>query len=94
MEDLNSQIKKLHETLQILVKRFRQLQKENEHLKNENEVIKKNLLQKDILIQNVQHKSAAVNLVSLYNNEEKKSLEQKIDLYLKDIEKCLSLLNA
>ena len=94
MEDLNTEIKKLQEMLHVLIKRYKQLQKENENLKIENEIFKKHLLQKDILIQDAQQKSAAVNIASLQNGDERKILQHKIDLYLKDIEKCLSLLNA
>ncbi|HEY2727612.1 MAG TPA: hypothetical protein VGI61_10600 [Parafilimonas sp.] len=94
MEDLNAEIKKLHEMLHVLIKRYKQLQKENEHFKNHNEEYKKQLLQKNVLIQNVQEKSAAANIASLQNGDEKKHLQHRIDLYIKDIEKCLSLLNA
>jgi len=94
MEDLNIDIKKLNETVQFLLKRYKQLQRENEVLKKETEDLQKQLLEKDILIQNAQEKTAAENIALLYNSEEKKSLQQKIDSYLKDIEKCFSLLNA
>ena len=94
MEDLNIEIKRLQEMLHVLVKRYKQLQKENEHLKNQNEEFKKQLLQKNILIQDVQEKSTAANIASLQNGDEKKLLKHRIDLYLKDIEKCLSLLNV
>ena len=94
MEDLNNEIKKLQEMLYVLVKRYKQLQKENEHLKSQNEEFKKHLSQKDILIQDVQQKSVAANIAMLHNSDEKKILQHRIDLYLKDIEKCLSLLNV
>jgi hypothetical protein len=94
MEDLNTEIKKLQEMLHVLIKRYKQLQKENEHLKNQNEEFKTYLLQKDALIQDAQQKSAAINIASLHNIDEKKILQHRIDLYLKDIEKCLSLLNV
>jgi hypothetical protein len=94
MEDLSADIKKLQETVQLLLKRYKQTQRENEDLKNEIEGLQKQLSEKNLLIENVQEKSAAENIALLYNNEEKKALKQKIDFYLKDIEKCFSLLNA
>lgn len=94
MEDLNAQIKKLQETIQVLIKRYKQLQKENERLQSEQEILEKKVLQKDALIETIQDKSTAANLASLYSVSEKKILQQKIDFYLKNIEKCLSLLNA
>jgi hypothetical protein len=80
--------------LHVLIKRYKQLQKENEHLKDENVEFRKHLIQKDVLIQDAQQKSAATNIASLHNDDEKKILQRRIDLYLKDIEKCLSLLNV
>ena len=47
MEDLNAEIKKLQEMLHVLIKRYKQLQKESEHLKKQNEELKKHLLQKE-----------------------------------------------
>jgi chromosome segregation ATPase len=94
MEDLNAEIKKLQEMLHVLVKRYKQLQKENDNLKNQNEEFKKHLLQKDMLIQDAYQKSATVNIATLQNGDERKTLQHRIDLYLKDIERCLSLLNV
>ena len=94
MEDLNAEIKKLQEMLHVLVKRYKQLQKENEHLKNGIEELKKRLFQKDVAIQGAQEKSTAANIALLHNSDEKKVLQHTIDLYLKDIDKCLSLLNV
>lgn len=94
MENLDTQIKKLQEIINVLLKRYKQLQKENEHLKNINEELSRHLNQKDTLLQKHQQKQTAENLVLLHDDDEKKILQQKINLYLKDIEKCLSLLNA
>ena len=94
MEDVSVDIKKLQETLQLLLKRYKQLQRENEDLKKDIEGLQKQLSKQNLLIEDVQDKSAAENIALLYNSEEKKILKQKIDFYLKDIEKCFSLLNA
>ncbi len=94
MEDLSAEIKKLQEKLYILLKQHNQLEKENQHLKDGVEKLKDQLLQKEEFINNSQQKSLAEHITILNSTEEKKDLEQKIDFYLKDIEKCLSLLNA
>jgi cell division septum initiation protein DivIVA len=94
MEELNVQLKELQQLLQTLLKRYNTLQKENEHLKRSNMELNNNLLEKEKIIQSAQQKFVAGNIVLSYNPEEKKLLSQKIDLYLRDIEKCLSLLNA
>ncbi len=94
MEDLDVQIKKLQETISVLLKRYKQVQKENKQFKNLNEQLNKYLKQQEILLQKEQQKQTAVNLVLLHSDDEKKILQQKINFYLKDIDKCLSLLNA
>ena len=94
MEELNAQIKELHQLLQALIKRFSNLQKENEHLKQLNKELNAALSEQESAVRFTQEKIAAKNLASIYNDEDKKFLQQTIDLYLRDIEKCLSLLNA
>lgn len=94
MEDIDEQIKKLQEVLHLLLKQHKQLKKENESLKSEVEKLGKDLTEKNNLIENVAQKNTALSVVSHHSNPEKKQLQQKIDTYLKDIEHCLSLLNA
>lgn len=94
MEDLDVQIKKLNEATQQMLRRYKQLQKENEGLKTQIENLNQQLLAKDDLIFSNEQKTTAENVAVLYDEDEKKYLQQKIDVYLKDIEKCLSLLNA
>ena len=53
-----------------------------------------NLSEKEHVVQSAQQKLTAEKIASVFNVEEKKLLHQKIDIYLRDIEKCLSLLNA
>ena len=94
MEEINVQIKELHQLLQTLLKKHNSLQKENEHLKQVNQDLIKALLEKEDSMQSAEQKIAAKTLASIYDEGEKKLLHQKIDVYLRDIEKCLSLLNA
>lgn len=94
MEDINEQIKKLQDALHILLKQHKQQKKENELLKIEIESLKKNLMEKNNFIENTEQKTAAENIVLHQSYYDKKQLQQKIDIYLKDIEHCLSLLNA
>jgi len=93
MEDLLNDIKELQLALQTLVKRHNFLKRENEHLKELNAEIKSQLLEKEKLIETSQEKLATTNFIE-YNEESKQLLQEKIDAYLKDIEKCLTLLNA
>jgi len=94
MEELNVQIKELFQSLQGLLKKYKSLQKENEHLKQLNSELTAALLEKEDTVESEQQKLAAKILATGYEPDEKKLLQQKIDTYLRDIEKCLSLLNA
>ncbi len=94
MEDFNADLKDLQFALQTLLKKYNHLKKENEHLKKTNDELTKLILEKDNLINAAEEKRITNNISGLYNLEEKELLQSKIDLYLKDIEKCLALLNA
>ncbi len=95
MTDITINISLLQEKLQMLVKEFKQLQKENSRLlKN----IAAEKAEKEVKINQLKHleqKVAAVQLTSgNWNDTEKASLQKKIDTYLKEIDKCLALLHA
>jgi regulator of replication initiation timing len=94
MEELHATLKELQLALQTLLKKYSNLKKENEHLKKENDEINRLLSEKERLINIVEEKTATNNVAGLYSIEEKHLLQSKIDIYLKDIEKCLALLNA
>ena len=94
MDNLDIQIKKLQETINVLLKHYKQVQKENEQLKNLNQDLEKQLSETQTFLQHKQEKQTAENIASIHNDDEKKMLQQKIDFYLKDIEKCLTILNA
>ncbi len=94
MDDLYTNIKELQETVQTLLKEYADAKKENEHLKQQIIYAKKELTEKEKSIELLQEKFASNQISELYNTEDKKILKAKIDVYLKDIEKCLSLLNA
>ena len=94
MEELNIQIKDLSLLLLALLRKYNGLQKENENLKQLNQELSMNLLEKEDTVQSAQQKIDAKALASIYDEDEKKLLQQRIDVYLRDIDKCLSLLNA
>ncbi|HEX5155279.1 MAG TPA: hypothetical protein VFW07_27750 [Parafilimonas sp.] len=94
MEELYSDLKELQVALQTLLKKHNNLKKENELLKKEIAGINDRLLEKQKLIDVSEERLATTGIITLYNEEEKRLLQSKIDLYLKEIEKCLALLNA
>ena len=94
MDILETQLKTLNTKLQSLLKRHQLLLKENDVLKKEVEALR---------IENNEEKKSAQTLQQqvdilrmnngLMNDDEKRILEKKIDGYLNDIEKCITLLN-
>lgn len=95
MLNLDTQIQNLQEKLQLLLKSYQALQKENVQLKRdlalhqaalENKNFRLNQLEQQVDVLQVNAKTQTV--------EERKALEQRVDQYLKEIDKCLALLNA
>lgn len=92
---VEEQIKNLHQKLQLLLKKYQQLQKENTALKKEVEGQRLALKEKEGIVYTLQQKIdvAKLNAGSM-DAAEKKQLEQRINGYLSEIEKCLVLLNS
>lgn len=95
MVDLDSQIKRIQEKLQVLLKQQLVLQKENQRLKKE---LEKNITgnsEKQELLQVLQQQVDTLKLGSgKLDESEKQSLSKRIDGYLKEIDKCLAILNT
>ena len=94
MEELKAQIKELQLSVQALLKKLNNVQKENEHLKQLTAELQQGLTEKENTVRSAQQKIDAKSLSTLYDDDEKKLLQQRIDVYLRDIERRLSLLNA
>jgi hypothetical protein len=94
MFNQEEQLRILHQKVNQLVKQFVALQKENISLKKELE--KKNLLMegKNDDAERLQQQLDSLNLGSnVWNEEDKKQLQKRVNDYLKEIDKCLQLLN-
>ena len=95
MSDINSLLQTLQVRLQQLIKNYQQMQKENVQLK-------KNLAKKDAeaieLKEKFQKFEQQMDVLKLsksgIDETEKVLLEKRIDIYLKEIDKCLVLLNS
>ena len=92
---VDTQLKNIHDKLQQLLKQYRLVQKENVQLKKELEKQRTVSNTKSEQIQLLQQKLDAMQVgISSWGEADKKLMEKRIDTYLKEIEKCLSLLNA
>lgn len=95
MEELSVQIKAIQEKLQLLLRQQQLLQKENQQLKKNLEKMQAEKLQKESDLQGLIQQLETVKIGGAQmSGSEKLLMEKRIDGYLKEIEKCLSLLNA
>ncbi|NCI48845.1 hypothetical protein GWC95_02855 [Sediminibacterium roseum] len=96
MVDLDLQIKSIQDKLQQLLKQQAMLQKENQRLKKELEKAVADNEAKERSLQAINHQVDALKLGSgnLLNETEKNALSKRIDGYLREIDKCLALLNT
>lgn len=95
MADLEAQLKTVHDKLLQLLRQYQVLQKENLQLKTTLQQLKEDVKGKDDKLLQLQEQLDILQIsTGNLNGAEKKALEKRIDSYLKEIEKCLSLLNA
>ena len=95
MVDLALQIKSIQDKLQQLLKQQALLQRENQRLQKElnKEIVLSN--EKDLSLRAIRQQMDALKLGSGNLTEtEKSALGKRIDGYLKEIDKCLALLNT
>ena len=70
MEELYSDLKELQTALQTLLKKYNNLKKENESLKNEIAGINDQLLEKQKLVEMSEERLATTGITALYNEKE------------------------
>jgi len=95
MLDLDLHIKNIQEKLQQLLRNQQVLVKENQRLTKELEKSKQSLLEKEETVAMLRQQLDALKLgTTAQSPEEKAMLEKRINGYLKEIDKCLALLNT
>jgi len=84
----------INSKLQVLLKKYASLQKENADLKNEIEIYKEKYQRS---LQKINSLETQVSILKTsagtMNEDEKKNFEKKINQYIKDIDKCITILN-
>ncbi|MEN9685338.1 MAG: hypothetical protein RLZZ28_1124 [Bacteroidota bacterium] len=94
MVDLDLQIKSIQEKLQLLLKQQAMLQKDRQRLQKELEKAISENKDQFAAIQALQQQVDIAKLGSgSLSQEDKTGLSKRIDAYLKEIDKCLALLN-
>ena len=87
-------LKRIHDKLQQAIRQAVALRKENEKLKHDLQQCRQEAKQKDELMQILELRIDVLKAARLdMPAEDRKSLEKKINQYIKEVDKCLSLLN-
>ena len=93
MSELESNIKRINDKLQKLLRQYLQLQKDNER---QSKLIAELQQTKDKNTQHIHQLQEQVNILKASTGKmteaEKKSFEKHINQYIKEIDKCIGLL--
>jgi uncharacterized coiled-coil DUF342 family protein len=94
MKTIEEHIDFINSKLQVLLKKYASLQKENASLRSEVERYKEKQLQS---LQKIDSLETQANILKTsagsMNEDEKKNFEKKINQYIKDVDKCIAMLN-
>ncbi|MFL9481325.1 hypothetical protein ACI6Q2_01025 [Chitinophagaceae bacterium LWZ2-11] len=95
MDDINTHLQNLQQKLQQLLHNHKLLQQENDRLQKELNKTTGTLTEKVQQLESLEQQVDVLKLgVKGRGAEDKIILEKRIDLYLKEIDKCLALLNG
>ena len=94
MSDLETQLKRIQDKLQQVLKEYAALQKENLRLKEE---LDKNRTQSFANQQNIEDLKQQVDVLKITSGDwdpnDKKEFEKRINSYIKEIDRCIALLS-
>ena len=94
MSDVEIQLKRIREKLQLLLKQHAVLQKENIRLKGEVHQATKNALVHQQNIDDLKQQVEVLKITSgNWEEPDKKEFEKRINLYIKEIDRCIALLS-
>lgn len=94
MAVLDNHIKRVNDKLQQLLRQYLQLQKENERLQNTIKKLESDRQEKIQQVELLQQQVAILKAsTGKMDESDKKALEKKINQYLKEIDKCITLLS-
>jgi len=94
MSDVETQLKRIQDKLQQVLKEHAALQKENLRLKEE---LDKNRTQSFSHQQNIEDLKQQVDVLKItsgdWDSNDKKEFEKRINSYIKEIDRCIALLS-
>ncbi|WP_207492211.1 hypothetical protein [Aridibaculum aurantiacum] len=95
MQSLDEQVKRIEAKVQQLLKEYRQSQREVQRLQEDKLALQHQL---QVQVQKSNELAQTISVMKIHslteNDTSKKELEKRINSYLKEIDKCLALLQA
>ncbi len=94
MNTIEEHINSINAKLQLLIKKYVALQKENSNLNNENGILRKRETDHLQKIDSLEMQTGILKAsAGKMNDEEKNDFEKRINQFIKDIDKCMAMLN-
>lgn len=94
MSELEEPIKNIEQKLREVTKRYSALRKENIRLQTEAQKLNDILTEKEEELQQLRHQTDILKSgIQSWQPEQKKMFIKRIDTYLREIDKCIALLN-
>lgn len=94
MSDLEVQLKRIQDKLQQVLKQYAVLQKENSRMKEELQRDTKNTLVNQQYIDDLKQQVEVLKITSgNWDETDKKEFEKRINSYIKEIDRCITLLS-
>ena len=95
MNDSEQYLKRIQDKLQLLLKHHANLQKENQVLKNEMNLLKSQADQFHLTTEKLREQVEILKYTNgaEMDHEEKKQFEKKINGYVKEIDRCIAMLS-
>ena len=94
MTDIEKQLKRIQDKLQLVLKQHAALEKENMKLKEE---IEQNQRQSESNLKNMDELKQQVEVLKItsgdWDEHDKKEFEKRVNTYIKEIDRCIALLS-
>ena len=86
-------VAQIRQKVEQLMRQFEQLQQEVDSLRTENQALHEQLTHKNEEIEEFKNKLNTLQIAKGIDHEERTALKQKINDYIREIDRCLALLN-
>ena len=95
MAELEQQINRIQDKLQQLLKQKNALLKENEELKNELSGVKKDATAYQSTIDELKQQASVLKMNAAdMSDVDKREFEKRLNLYIKEIDRCIAMLSS